>query len=81
MKTIIIYDDNQSWIYLSNNLIFHVHTKHIKIHHHLVREKIEFFFVKLVYCNTKNMVADILTKGLYVDMHEYFWLLMIWLST
>jgi hypothetical protein len=24
------------------------------------------------YCNTKNMVANILTKAFFVDKHEYF---------
>jgi hypothetical protein len=33
----------------------------------------------LVYCNTKNMVTCILTKGLYIDKHEYFWHLIMWL--
>ncbi len=72
MKPIVIYDDNQSCIYLSKNLIFHVHAKNIEIHHHLVQAKIEKDFVKLVYCNTKNMVTYILTKRLYIDKHEYF---------
>jgi hypothetical protein len=44
--------------------------KHIKIHHHLVREKNEKGFVKLVYCNTENMVVNILTKELSIDKHE-----------
>jgi Tat protein secretion system quality control protein TatD with DNase activity len=50
--------------------------KHIEIHYHLVREKIEESFVKLVYCNTKNMVINILIKGISIDKHEYFWHLM-----
>ncbi len=36
MKPIVIYDDNQSCVSLSKNLIFHARTRHIKIHHHLV---------------------------------------------
>ncbi len=36
MKPIVIYDNNQCCISLSKNPIFHVCTKHIKIHHHLV---------------------------------------------
>jgi hypothetical protein len=47
--------------------------KHIKIHHHLVQEKTKKSFVKLVYCNMENMVIDILTKGLSIDKHVYFW--------
>jgi len=41
MKPIILYDNNQSCICLSNNPIIHAHAKHIEIHHHLVQEKIE----------------------------------------
>ncbi len=80
MKPIVIYDDSQSCIYLSKNLIFQVHTKHIEIHYHLVWKNNNHFFVKLVCCNTKNMVVNILTKGLYVDKDEYFWHSMMWLS-
>ncbi len=76
MKPIVLYDNNQSCISLSKNPIFHVCMKHIKIHHHLVQEKIEKGFVKLVYCKTENMIVNILTKGLSIDKHEYFRQLM-----
>jgi hypothetical protein len=39
-------------------------------------KKAEEGFVKLVYYNKENMVLDILTKGFYVDNHEYFQHLM-----
>jgi hypothetical protein len=73
MKPIVIYDDNQSYISLSNNPIFHVCTKHIKIHHHVMWKKTKKNFVKLVYHNTKNMVVDILIKELYANRNEYLW--------
>jgi hypothetical protein len=76
MKPIVLYGNNQSCISLSKNLIFHAHMKHIKIHHHLVLKNIEEGFVKLVYCNTKNIIANILTKGLSSNKHEYFQHLM-----
>jgi hypothetical protein len=76
MKPIVIYDDNQSCISLLKNLVFHAHAEHIKIHHHLVWKKIEKSFIKLVYCNAKNMIVDILTNGLSIDKDEYFWHLM-----
>jgi len=41
MKPIVIYNDNQSYIFLSKNPIFHVCTKRSEIHHHLVQEKNE----------------------------------------
>jgi hypothetical protein len=71
MKPMVIYDDNQSYISLLKNPIFHVYTKHIKIHHHLVQEEPNKSFVKLVYYNAKNMVVDILTKELYANKNEY----------
>jgi len=71
MKTIVIYDDNQSYISLSKNPIFHVCKKLVKIHHHLVRDKTKKNFDKLVYHNTENMVVDILTKELYTNKNEY----------
>jgi hypothetical protein len=73
MKPIVIYDGNQSCIYLSKNLVFHAHTKHIEIHYHLVWKKTKKRFVKLVYYNMPNMVVDILIKGLSIDKHECFW--------
>jgi hypothetical protein len=72
MKPIIIYDDNLSWISLPKNLVFHACTKHIEIHEHLVWNKIEEGFVKLVYCNTNNMITIFWTKWLSNDKHEYF---------
>jgi hypothetical protein len=36
---VVIYCDNISSILLANNLIYHVRTKHIKVHYHFVKEK------------------------------------------
>jgi hypothetical protein len=59
-ETIVIYDDNQSCISLSKNLVFHACTKHIENHHHhLVQEKTKKGFVKLVYCNMENISLQI----------------------
>ncbi len=46
--------------------------KDIEIHYHLVQEKTKKSVVKLAYCNTKNMVINILIKGLSIDKHKYF---------
>lgn len=59
-----IFSDNQSCISLSRNPTFHARTKHVKIQHHFVREKIENGEIDLVFCGTQDMVADVLTKGL-----------------
>ncbi len=54
MKPIVIFNDDQSCIFLSNNLIFHAHTKHNEIHHHLVQEKIETTL--LSWCITTHTI-------------------------
>ena len=38
--------------------------------HHLIHEKVEEKVMKLRYCPTREMVADVLTKGLARDKHE-----------
>ena len=60
----IIYEDNQSAISMSKNPQFHGRTKHIDIKHHFIREKVVENTIKLEYCKSEEMAADILTKAL-----------------
>ena len=66
----IIFEDNQSCIALARNPIHHARTKHIDIRHHYIRERLESD-VTLRYVNTKEMVADALTKPLPKPQFEY----------
>ena len=59
-----LYEDNQGTIALAKNPKSHSRTKHIDIKYHYVRESVEEKNIKLVYCSTAGMIADILTKGL-----------------
>jgi transposase InsO family protein len=59
-----IYEDNQSAIKTANNKIHNDRSKHIDVRFHFIREKIENGELKLVYCPTEYMVADIMTKAL-----------------
>ena len=55
----------QSKLHLSfKESYIHARTKHVEIHHHFVREKIEEGKIDLVFCGTQHMVVDVLTKGL-----------------
>ena len=40
-RPLVIYSDNLSSIQLAKNPIFHARTKHIEVHYHFIREKIQ----------------------------------------
>lgn len=46
-------------------------TKHIEIDCHFIRQKIQEGTVKTIHVNTRDQVADILTKDLPRQQHEY----------
>lgn len=56
--------DNNSAMRLSRNPEFHARTKHIAMRHHFIREHVANGDVKLERIDTKNNIADILTKAL-----------------
>ena len=53
--------DNNSAIQLAKNQTYHGRTKHIEVHHHFVREKVEHGVLMVEYCPTEEQVADVLT--------------------
>ena len=59
-----IYIDDQGSIALVKNPQFHACTKHIDIQYHFVREHVEKESIRLTYCATGEMTADIFTKPL-----------------
>lgn len=63
-KPVIIFQDNQSTIFLAKNNALKRRTKHIDLRYHFIRELIENRIVELQYCETGEMTADILTKAL-----------------
>ena len=67
----IIYEDNQGAICTAQNPVFHRRTKHIHIRYHYVREAVSDNTIKLVYCPTSEMTADLLTKTIPKDQYEY----------
>ena len=70
-EPVILYCDNTSAINISNNLVMHTKTKHIAIKYHYLRELVQDKEVKMEYVNTKEQIADIFTKALSKDAHEY----------
>ena len=68
---VILYCDNTSAINISKNPVMHAKTKHIAINYHYLRELVEDKEVKMEYVNTKEQIADIFTKPLPKEAHEY----------
>lgn len=59
-----LYNDNQSAIALTKDGSYHARTKHIDVRYHFIRYVIEAGSIRLLYCPTNDMTADILTKAL-----------------
>lgn len=70
-KPVTVWEDNQAAIGLTRNPIEHKRTKHIDIKYHFVREHVMIGSLFVKYCNTKEMLADILTKPLPKGQFEY----------
>jgi transposase InsO family protein len=67
-----LYCDNQAAIKLITNDNYHARTKHIDIRYHFIRQVISTGSIKMTYCPTEDMTADIFTKALpywKVKMH------------
>lgn len=63
-KASIVYCDNISSVYLTQNPVKHQRTKHIELDIHFVREKVALGEVKVLHVPTSLQFADIFTKGL-----------------
>ena len=61
-ELIIIYEDNQGAIALVENPVHHQRTKHIDIRFHFIRDQVTNGCIKVQYLQTKEMIADCLTK-------------------
>jgi hypothetical protein len=69
--TVTLLEDNQSCIAMSLNPVKQTRTKHVDIKDHFIREEVKRGTLKLEYCPTKENMADILTKPLNKETHEY----------
>jgi hypothetical protein len=64
-----LFCDNQGAISLAKNPTHHAKTKHVDVQLHFIRDHIEKGTIKVEYCPTEDMLADILTKGLARERH------------
>ena len=61
-STPIIHGDNTSSHFLAKNPAHHKRTKHIDVRYHWIREQLTNKLFKLSYINSKDNLADMLTK-------------------
>ena len=67
-----LFCDNQSAIALAKEHQYHACTKHIDVRFHFIRWIIEDGKLRLIYCPTDEMVADVLTKALVSTKVKHF---------
>ena len=63
-EQITLFADNQGCLKLADNEGMSARTKHIDIRHHHLRDLVQHNVIKLEYCETNRMIANILTKSL-----------------
>ena len=64
MSPVKIYEDNQSAICIAKSQQQHGRSKHIDIKFHFTRGQVELKNIQLVYCKSRDMIADVFTKPL-----------------
>eukprot|EP00253_Pinus_taeda_P003146 PITA_03146 len=72
LRPTVIHCDNQSYIKLTDNPMFHDRSKHIDIRYHFIRDYVQKGVVKLEYISIDEQVADVLTKSLPRAKHVHF---------
>jgi hypothetical protein len=70
VKSVPLYIDCNSALKLTHNPEFHAKSKHIDVKHHFIREKVEEGVIVTSRVNTRDNLADILTKSLPRETHE-----------
>ncbi|MFS7986065.1 putative RNA-directed DNA polymerase [Helianthus anomalus] len=68
----VVFCDNVSAVYLSDNPVQHQRTKHIEIDIHFVREKVRLGHVRVLHVPAPYQYADIFTKGLSRQLFQTF---------
>jgi hypothetical protein len=66
-----IFEDNQSAIAFASNRRTGGRMKHVEVKFHFIRDLIEGGIINIVYRNTKQMTADVLTKPLPPTTHAF----------
>jgi len=66
-----IFCDNNSAIQLSKHNVFHRKSKHIDTRYHFIRELVNEKQISLLFCGSKEQLADMFTKPLGTSAFVY----------
>jgi hypothetical protein len=72
MRATLILCDNQRYIKMTENPIFHDRSRHIEIRYHYIHDMVQRGALKLQYISMDERVAEVLTKPLSHIKFEYF---------
>eukprot|EP00253_Pinus_taeda_P008812 PITA_08812 len=72
LEPTMVHCDNQSYVKLLENLVFHDRLKHIEIKYHYIRDMVQRREIRLEYVSTNEQTVDVLTKSLLRDKFVYF---------
>jgi hypothetical protein len=72
LNPVTTFCDNEGSIKLVYIPVFHFRTKHITMHYHFIREKVESGEIQVQHLPTTEQTADLLTKPLGKQLFEKF---------
>jgi hypothetical protein len=72
MEATTILCDNQSFIKMIENHVFHDRSKHIEIQYHYIHDMVQRGALNLQYVSMDEQVVDVLTKPLSRVKFEHF---------
>ena len=72
LETTVSHCDNQRYIKLKENLVFHDKSKHIEMKCHYIKDTVQRCAIKLQYIHTDEQIVDILTKPLSFGKFVHF---------
>ena len=63
-KPMLVHEDNEACIAVATNPMAQKRTRHVDIKHHFIRDFVDDETIKIVWCPTSEMLADMMTKAL-----------------